>query len=132
MAAFIVTAAKPGAPVTQFPFANQLLTAVSTVAADRTVNCSGQPGQPFMWKNRTVVSVALLLFGYGLLYRHVVTKLVADWSSDGNYSHGFLIVPLAAYLAWERRMRMAEAQSHPAITGLAVVIASLALLMIGI
>ena len=37
------------------------------------------------------------------LYRRVVVKLVHDWATDGNYSHGFLIVPISLYLAWERR-----------------------------
>ncbi len=40
------------------------------------------------------------------LYRDVLAGLVNDWAHDDNYSHGFLIVPLARYFAWERRDRL--------------------------
>ncbi len=37
------------------------------------------------------------------LYVPVLRKLVHDWWHDPNFSHGFLIPPLSAFLAWERR-----------------------------
>ena len=49
----------------------------------------------------------LLVVGAGAwLYSGVLAGLVADWANDDNYSHGFLIVPLALYFAWERRRRL--------------------------
>jgi exosortase len=65
-----------------------------------------------------------------LLFQQVVADLVRDWAHDDNYSHGFLIVPLAAYLAWERRDRLAAPVS-PSLTGLLVVLASLGLFVGG-
>ena len=47
---------------------------------------------------RTAGPIALLVSSFALLYVHVVVKLVHDWATDDNASHGFLIVPLAAYL----------------------------------
>jgi exosortase len=75
---------------------------------------------------------ALLLLGFALLYRHVFVKLVSDWYNDDNYSHGFLIIPLALYLAWERRERFAATANRPAALGLVVVIGSVMVLIAGI
>ncbi len=62
------------------------------------------------------VSAALVAAaGFALLYSHVLVKLVHDWATDDNYSHGFLIVPIALYFAWERRHALA------ALPGTAVV-----------
>ena len=65
------------------------------------------------------------------LYAPVVAKLVHDWIHDENYSHGFLIVPLAMFFAWERRHRLASTPNAPSWAGLLVVIAALALVIVG-
>lgn len=57
--------------------------------------------------------------------------LVNDWAIDSNYSHGFLIVPLAVYLAWQRRGRLGAAIRRPSMLGLFVLAASLAVLVAG-
>ena len=77
-------------------------------------------------------AAVLVSLGFALLYRHVLVKLVHDWWTDDNYSHGFLIVPLAVYLVWERRQRFAAAANQPAIFGLVVVLGSMLVLMAGI
>jgi len=72
------------------------------------------------------------LASFGVLYWGVLTKLVYDWANDGNYSHGFLIVPLAAYFVWERRARLAAIEVHPTVWGLVVLVASVAVLLVGL
>ena len=67
-----------------------------------------------------------------ILYYQVLAKLVSDWWNDDNYSHGFLIVPVALYFAWERRVSLKEAARNPSVWGLAVVAGSLAMLLAGI
>lgn len=66
------------------------------------------------------------------LYAGVLHDLVRDWSQDDNYSHGFLIPPLAAYFVWERRNRLARAVRRPSLWGLALVLASLGVLVAGV
>jgi len=73
-----------------------------------------------------------LLASFGWLYRDVLTKLVYDWGHDDNYSHGFLIVPIALYLVWERRDRLMTASRQPSLVGLVVLIGSLLTLVAGI
>ncbi len=85
---------------------------------------------------RTRVTAALPLIGllvsFAILYRDVIAKLVFDWGHDDNYSHGFLIVPIALYFAWERRQRLLDAQRQPSALGLVVVLGSIATLLAGI
>lgn len=77
--------------------------------------------------------VALAVVGGALAwaYWQVGVKLVRDWSSNDDYSHGFLIVPLAAYFAWERRDRLAAAVGRPSNAGLLAVLGGLGLLAVG-
>ena len=65
------------------------------------------------------------------VYHSVLASLVHDWATDGNYSHGFLIAPMAAYLVWERRDRLAAAALRPSWLGLLVVVSSVAVLAAG-
>lgn len=78
------------------------------------------------------VALVLVAIGFALLYRDVVFKLVHDWGTDDNYSHGFLIVPIALYLAWERRARLAATLPKPSVVGLFLVAASVLVLGAGV
>jgi exosortase len=77
-------------------------------------------------------SIALLVTAFAFLYRAVIAKLVYDWTHDDNFSHGFLIVPIAAYLVWERRKKLAATPIEPTVFGLVLLVGSLATLAAGI
>jgi len=81
---------------------------------------------------RTLTAVALVVAGFALLYRQVIVKLVSDWYHDDNYSHGFLIVPLALYFVWERREKLRSIPVAPTSFGLVIVAGSVMLLIAGI
>ena len=85
---------------------------------------------------RTRVIAALPLIGvlvsFAILYRDVIAKLVFDWEHDDNYSHGFLIVPIALYFAWERRERLLGAHRRPSVIGLVVLLGSIVTLVAGV
>ena len=66
-----------------------------------------------------------------LLYWDVLFKLIRDWKTDENYSHGFLIIPVALYLVYERRDRLTVAPRRPSMIGLAVILCALGLLVAG-
>jgi exosortase len=82
--------------------------------------------------DRRWLAVVLVGGGFGILYWPVLVKLVHDWYNDDNYSHGFLIVPIAAYFVWERRARLMAATPRPTAIGLIVVLGSVATLLAGI
>ena len=83
-------------------------------------------------RSRDALAFGAALLAIALLYAGVVSGLVSDWASDDNYSHGFLVAPIAAYFAWERRHRLAAAVRRPSALGLVVVLGSLATLVAGI
>ena len=80
---------------------------------------------------RLVVLAICVVGGIIILYRDVVQELVRVWSTDTNYSHGFLIPPIAAFLAWERRDRFLSAPAQTGATGLVVIAGSFAILATG-
>jgi exosortase len=87
---------------------------------------------PAILQKRLIIPFLLLAGSFAFLYRDVVAKLVHDWYIDENYSHGFLIVPLALYFAWERRARFDAAARQPSVLGLFLVIGSLGALIAGV
>jgi exosortase D (VPLPA-CTERM-specific) len=86
------------------------------------------------WKagRAATAGVAVVLATGILLYRGVLVKLVRDWSGNDDYSHGFLIVPLALYFAWRQRDHLARLRPSPSNLGLLVVVAGLATLGAGV
>jgi exosortase len=78
------------------------------------------------------LGTVVLLTSFAVLYRDVMLKLIHDWYNDENYSHGFLVVPVAAYFAWERRTRFLAAAWKPSFLGFVIVGLSIGLLVGGI
>ena len=89
--------------------------------------------RPAWTSGRARIAGALLLLGAGFaaLYGAVLVRLIHDWATDDNYSHGFLVVPLAAYFAWQRRARLIAATPRPSPAGLLIVVLSVAGLIAG-
>jgi len=74
----------------------------------------------------------VLAASFALLYWGVGAKLIHAWATDENYSHGFLIIPLAGYFAWERRDQLRRTPLAPRSWGLLIVGGSLAVLIAGL
>jgi exosortase len=83
--------------------------------------------KPGVW-----LAAAAAAVGFIALYWGVMTRLYDDWLNDDNYSHGFLIVPLAAFFAWQQREALAGLRPRPSWLGLPVVAGGLALLLAGL
>ena len=79
-----------------------------------------------------MTAVGLVLVELVAVYWSVINGLINAWSTDDNYSHGFFIVPLALYFAWERRKAITTAPIQPSMFGLVVVAGSLFLLVAGL
>ncbi len=78
------------------------------------------------WFKFGVVAAATLA-----LYAPVLVKLGQDWWQNPNYSQGFLIPPLAAYLVWEKRQTLAETPARPSSWGLLLAACAAGLLFLG-
>jgi len=71
------------------------------------------------------LAAAVLVGAVAWLYAGVLPALVQKWANDDDYSHGFFVVPLAAFFVWERRGALARASRRPSGVGLVVLAASL-------
>src|SRR5687768_16820083 len=71
------------------------------------------------------LAAAVLVGAVAWLYAGVLPALVQKWANDDDYSHGFFVVPLAAFFVWERRGALACASRRPSGVGLVVLAASL-------
>jgi exosortase len=81
---------------------------------------------------RSIQASALVCTAILLVYFPVLSSLVRQWSSDENYSHGFIIIPFAAYFAWEKRRALEAAPLQPNAAGLGLVALSLLVLLAGL
>jgi exosortase len=77
------------------------------------------------------MAIAVVVASFLGLYWEVLSKLVHDWATDDNYSHGFIIIPLAAYFVYERRAELWRADRNPSALGLILIVASLGVLVAG-
>lgn len=50
-----------------------------------------------------LVVLGVLLVTFLWAYWPTLCRVVAEWSKEPDYSHGFLVVPLSAYFLWVRR-----------------------------
>src|SRR5690242_6435437 len=77
-------------------------------ASDRALTS----GPGLLPEKASLAPVLAVIAAFLLLYARVLAKLVHDWGADENYSHGFLVIPLALYFVWERRDRIAALPVH--------------------
>ena len=89
------------------------------------VNSVSRPGVA------AAVAATLIVAALGWLYADVVPGLVRQWGADADYSHGFFVVPLAAFFVWERRARLAALPIRPHGAGIVLIAVSLAVFIAG-
>jgi len=65
------------------------------------------------------------------LYQAVVPHLVWQWANDEDYTHGFLILPLALYFVWERRQKLLAMEARPGLLGAGLLAVGLLMLVVG-
>jgi exosortase len=82
--------------------------------------------KPVAW--RTVVLLALT----GWLYAPILIRLVGQWWSDPNFSHGFFVPVFAAYVLWQDRNRLRAIKPVPSNWGLPLILLSLLTLILGV
>ena len=83
-------------------------------------------------KYRSTVTAVVLTAAVLWVYRSTLSSLVRQWASDDNYSHGFFVVPLALYFAWERRDALRRASVRAGAGGAFLLAFSLVVWMAGL
>ncbi len=73
---------------------------------------------------RAISWPAIAWFGVLLIaaYLPILIKLVAQWSTDDDVSHGFFVPVVAGYIAWCRRERLLSIEWKPAWWGIGLLV----------
>jgi exosortase len=76
-------------------------------------------------------STYVLVFLFILLYFQVIIGLVNDWWVDSNYSHGFLVPLVSAYLIWKKKDRLKSLEKKRSYWGFLILLSGLGIYIIG-
>jgi len=77
------------------------------------------------WRPQAGLVIAL---AFCVLFGPTLVHLIVDWWSNGEYGHGFILFPIALFLAWNRRVRGLRAAEA---AGLLVIGVAVALFLVG-
>ncbi len=88
--------------------------------------------QQMLRQRSSRIGLALLFLVLGLLYWRILAKLVYDWSTIGDESHGFLVPFFSLFLLWDKRRALASMRVQPSWSGLPVVVLGCVTLLLGI
>jgi exosortase A len=66
-----------------------------------------------------------------LLFYGTMSHFVSAWNNTTAYSYCFLILPICAYLVWERREALLSTSPTPSVVGFALLIAAGAIWLLG-
>jgi exosortase len=77
------------------------------------------------------IPLLLALLSVAAVYRGVLPKMVSEWYTDANYSHGFLVPFIAGYFVYERRHDLGSVTIEPWWPGLLLFLVGLLQLVIG-
>jgi exosortase len=83
-------------------------------------------------RRRLAVDLGLIVAGMVLLYAPLVPELARDWSESGDFSHGFFVPVVSAWLLWIRRERLAAASARPFLPGLFVLALAVVQNLVGV
>jgi exosortase len=64
-------------------------------------------------------------------YWDIIQALVHQWLNNEDYSHGLLIVPIAAYLVWQKRAELLSVDIRPDWRALSVLLSAIAVFVVG-
>ena len=101
---------------------SQALQAEQPVASERESSKAAASG---LWAGLALV--ALLLW----LYWPTLSRLIAQWWQDPNFSHGFFVPIFSGFVVWQERSRLAAIRVQPAWPGLFFLCLGLCMLILG-
>lgn len=73
-------------------------------------------------KKYVLFHVLPLILIFGFLYHKAIAKLVSDWSTDPNFSHGFLVPLVALYMVWYKKNEISITPQEPSKSGILIIV----------
>jgi exosortase len=97
-----------------------------SVATEQSISVKENPNKlSKSWK-------ALFLVGLTIfVYYDVMWRLIHQWSSDPNFSHGFIVPLFSAFVVWTQRQKLTALPVNPSGWGLLLIVGSLAMVIVG-
>lgn len=69
-----------------------------------------------------IFQVTALVTTFGFLYHNAILKLISDWSTDPNFSHGFLIPFVSLYMVWYKQNEIRKLVPESSGAGIYIII----------
>lgn len=66
------------------------------------------------------------------LYYSILYRLVAQWISDPNFSHGIFVPAFSFFVLWQNRKKLKSVESAPSWAGLPLIVLALLMLVLGV
>lgn len=88
---------------------------------------SGSEPRRYGWLPYAIISALLVV-----IYYRIAAKLIFDWYTIPDYSHGFLVPLFAGYLIWDKRETLSAIPVRPTWSGLSLIVFSIILLILGV
>src|SRR5207302_3324886 len=85
-----------------------------------------------VWSRRDWLPYAAIALLLVVLYHRVAVKLVYDWYTIPDYSHGFLVPFFVAFLVWDKRKVLRATPIKQTWSGIILIIFSIMVLILGV
>ena len=73
-------------------------------------------------KKEVIIQSVVIIMVFCAVFFNTIVKLVKDWSIDDNFSHGFLIPFISAYMVWFKLEEIKKAEIKTSNFGIIVII----------
>ena len=81
-------------------------------------------------KHLLFLQISILAAAFIVLYFPFLQTLVHDWNVNDNFSHGYLIPPIAAFMVWHRKTQLKDVKAQPNLWGLLLTLTGLLQLIV--
>jgi exosortase len=73
-------------------------------------------------KKFNLILISLVAVVFVFVFYHTIIRLIADWSSDPNFSHGFLIPIVSIYMMWAKKEAFSGIPIKPSWIGFFIIL----------